>query len=467
MTFNTFTFWVFLAIVLVVYFRLTHRQQNVMLLVASYVFYGWWDWRFLSLLAASTLLDYTTALLMDGTPHRWLRKRYLLLSVVGNLGLLGFFKYFNFFTHEFAHLSATLGLPIELHTLNIILPAGISFYTFQTLSYAVDVYRGAISARRNLIDFALFVSFFPQLVAGPIERAGDLLPQVERPRTVSSTDWRDGAYYIVYGLFLKIFVADSVAFVVEAVFGNPQQYHSTEVLVALYAFAVQLYSDFAGYSLIAIGVARWLGFRLTLNFRRPYFAASPREFWQRWHITLSTWLRDYVFMPLGGYRRGRWLAYRNLMLTMIVMGLWHGAAWTFVSVGVLHGMLLCADYIFRFKRRRHPNGIGRWFGVLVTFHLVILTFLPFRARSMAEAWLMLKALLGPFTISSFSIGAFALLLFTCGPLFLYELWLERQEDESAVTHVHWLARGSIYAYAAVMVVFFGSVSAYGFIYFRF
>ena len=319
------------------YFRL----QNGILLIASYVFYGFWDWRFLALLFVSTVVDYNLALLIEKSESPGERKALLAASICVNLGILGFFKYFGFFAESFASLLNSFGFQSSTPFFNIVLPVGISFYTFQTMSYTIDVYRRKLPATRNFFDFALFVSFFPQLVAGPIERATKLLPQVLQPRKFSQSNFVEGFYLIILGLFKKVVIADNMAPIVNYIFSRDVSTLSgAEVLVGVYAFAFQIYGDFAGYTDIARGVAKWLGFDLMLNFRMPYFATSPSDFWQRWHISLSSWLRDYLYIPLGGNRQGTLLTYRNLMLTMVLGGLWHGAAWTFVAWGFFHGLIL-------------------------------------------------------------------------------------------------------------------------------
>ncbi|MDA1306433.1 MAG: MBOAT family protein, partial [Acidobacteria bacterium] len=310
-----------------------------MLLVASYVFYGAWDYRFLSLLGISTIIDYVVALRMADAAGRH-RKAWLIVSLVTNLGLLGFFKYFNFFVDSGNALLIALGvdpMPMRLH---IVLPVGISFYTFQTLSYTIDVYRGKLDPTRSLRDFALFVAYFPQLVAGPIERATHLLPQVLNPRRLSMPLLHQGLWLISWGLFKKMVIANNLAIVVDRTFAAGSGATGAEYLIAIYAFAFQIYCDFSGYSDIARGLAALMGIDLMVNFNNPYAATNPREFWRRWHISLSTWLRDYLYVPLGGNRGALWQTYRALMLTMLLGGIWHGAQWTFVVWGLYHGVWL-------------------------------------------------------------------------------------------------------------------------------
>ncbi len=305
-----------------------------MLLAASYVFYGWWDWRFLSLILLSSVVDFVCGGMLDQSRGRERsvrsRRGILGLSVAMNLGLLGFFKYFGFFVESAQALLGSFGLPWGLDSLEIGLPVGISFYTFQTMSYTIDVYRGKMTSTRRLDDFMLFVAFFPQLVAGPIERASHLLPQIEKPRHATAEEFCSGAELLLVGAFFKMVVGDNMAPYVNTVFHSSDP-GGASVALASVAFAFQIYADFAGYSLIARGVARMLGFDIAANFWVPYISRSPSEFWRRWHISLSSWLRDYLYISLGGNRRGQWKTYRNLCLTMLLGGLWHGASWTFVA----------------------------------------------------------------------------------------------------------------------------------------
>jgi alginate O-acetyltransferase complex protein AlgI len=337
MTFHSLAFVVFLVLVVSIYWRLPHRGQNALLLGASYVFYGWVHPWFVGIMLVSTSVDYWAGQRMEDDPAN--RKRYLAASLGVNLGMLGFFKYFNFFIDNVRIVLGSLGLHAAPPTLEILLPAGISFYTFQALSYTIDIYRGEMRARRNPIDFALFVAFFPHLVAGPIMRAQNLLRQVEAERTFSVDAARSGAILIAWGFFKKLVVADNVAVIAGRIFGH--QDPSFELIwVGVFAFGVQIYADFSAYSDIARGVARWLGFELIVNFNHPYIAHSPTDFWRRWHISLSTWFRDYVYIPLGGSRVPSPQRETNLVATFLLSGLWHGASWNFVLWGLYHGTLL-------------------------------------------------------------------------------------------------------------------------------
>ncbi|PIT98255.1 MAG: membrane-bound O-acyltransferase family protein [Candidatus Andersenbacteria bacterium CG10_big_fil_rev_8_21_14_0_10_54_11] len=400
LTFNTPWFFLFFAAVYLIYLALPRRKQNYVLLAASYLFYASWDWRFVGLIAFSTILDYGIGLKLHQTDNRRYRQAWLICSVAINLGVLGFFKYVGFFAANLQHLAATVGLTLSLPVLHIILPVGISFYTFQTISYTIDIYRHRLNATRNLADFALFVAFFPQLVAGPIERASRLLPQIAANRRLTDSRITHGTYLILWGLFKKIVVADTLAELVDPVFAAPPPYRAAAVLMALYAFAWQIYSDFSGYTDIARGISKLMGFELMLNFDTPYLAANPQEFWRRWHISLSSWLRDYVYIPLGGSRYGRLATVRNLFTTIVLGGLWHGAAWTFMAWGTYHGLLLLLHRLLQPVLRRsdaitHTVWKQRvWLGVRIGifFHLTLGGWLLFRAESLRQAFVMLASL---------------------------------------------------------------------------
>ena len=346
MLFNSLVFLGFLSVVLMVYPRLHWRRQNLFLLAASYYFYGTWDWRFTSLLMISTVVDYFVGQRIHMATEIRRRKLLLTISVMVNLGILGFFKYFNFFVDSLGVLLDGAGFDPHLPVLRIILPVGISFYTFQTMSYTIDIYRKRMEPTRNFIDFALFVSFFPQLVAGPIERARVLLPQIAAPRQVTRPMITSGLNLMLMGYLKKVAIADTLAPLVDQIFSQPAGLDTGTLLTGVYAFAFQVYGDFSGYSDIARGVSRLLGFELLENFNAPYLSRSITEFWRRWHISLSTWLRDYLYIGLGGNRKGEFRTYINLFLTMLLAGLWHGAAWTFVVFGALHGVYLTVEKIW-------------------------------------------------------------------------------------------------------------------------
>jgi len=345
MLFDTPVYFAFLVLVVIAYWWLRHRyRQNVFLLAASYVFYGWWDWRFLGLIIASTIVDFFCAKAIEDTENVRARRVLLAISVTLNLTFLGAFKYFNFFADSFSALLHGLGVHIAPPVLRVILPPGISFYTFQELAYIVDVYHGRLKASRSLVDYALFISLFPHLIAGPIQRPSHLLPQVQRTRDLDYDRFFDGLLLILSGLFRKVVIADNCALLADAAFNGRLGPPSTVVvLIGVYAFSWQIYGDFSGYSDIARGSAQLLGFHFMVNFRQPYLATSLQDFWRRWHISLSTWLRDYLYIPLGGNQHGERQTYRNLLITMLLGGLWHGANWTFVIWGAIHGARLAVE----------------------------------------------------------------------------------------------------------------------------
>ncbi|HVS85889.1 MAG TPA: MBOAT family protein [Gaiellaceae bacterium] len=386
MLFPTVTFAVFFLIVLPVSWLLMPRPRlwRPFILLASYVFYAWWDWKFVFLLAASTLGNWLGGELIVRDAIR--KRLWLALAVAFDLGLLGYFKYAGFLVSSVENGLTRLGLPAPTSLVGVVLPVGISFYTFMALSYVVDVYRGELETV-PLPRFAVWLSFFPHLVAGPIVRGSELLPQLETPRDPREVDVTRAIFLIVSGLFLKVVIANHLAtHVVDDVFASPQSHSSLEVLVAVYGYAVQIFADFCGYTNIAIGIALLLGFRFPQNFANPYTAVSLQDFWRRWHMTLSRWLRDYLYIPLGGNRKGKLLTYRNLLLTMLLGGLWHGAAWTFVAWGGIHGAGLTVERLWRdWRGPRASTAWTRWLGRLVTFHVVCLGWIFFRAASFGRA----------------------------------------------------------------------------------
>ena len=400
MIFTTPQFAVFFVLFFLVYGALPERARKGWLLGASYFFYGSWNAKFLLLIAGSTLLDFYIGRALTQTDDAHRRRRLVTLSVAANLGALGFFKYCNFFVESAVTGLAALGLEVSAPTLQIVLPVGISFYTFQTMSYTIDIYRERLEPTHSLLDFALFVAFFPQLVAGPIERASHLLPQI-----VEITKRRadlSGFGLIALGIFKKAVIADNIATIVDATYADPSNTYAAALWFGTYAFAIQIYCDFSGYSDIAIGIGRLLGLEIVENFRAPYAAAGPSELWRRWHISLSSWLRDYLYIPLGGNHGGWWYMRRNLMLTMLLGGLWHGASWNFVLWGAFHGLLLVVfrPGIFAAAAERLD---ARWFTRVPTlvvrrfvfFHLVCIGWALFRARSLADCGVLLRKLLDP------------------------------------------------------------------------
>ncbi len=506
MLFNSFAFGGFFVVVYALYLICARRLvvQNAVLLMASYFFYGCWDWRFLGLIWLSTIIDYLCGRELDKridnrqstidnregahacSPRA--RKAILLFSVAANLGILGFFKYFDFFAGSAASLLKTIGLPMETRLLNLVLPVGISFYTFQTLSYTIDVYRGRIRSHKSLLDFAVFVAFFPQLVAGPIVRAREFLPQVSRPRRLNLEQVYEGGYLILWGLFKKVVIADNLAILVDQVFLTDSLHPEAggryllggAVLVAMYAFALQIYCDFSGYSDIARGCAKMMGFEIRLNFNLPYFASNPAEFWRRWHISLSTWLRDYLYIPLGGSRKGPRRTCISLALTMVLGGLWHGAAWTFVLWGVYHGALLIAHrammpWIDRVAGNwpERNRRVARWIAVFVFFHLVCFGWLIFRAESLGQIGSMLQALTTPWlwwliagSNTLAGTGMWTLLGFAA-PLVVMQIAQHRSGDLNVLLRMPALVRGCAYVVMFYGLVFYEGGLHRQFIYFQF
>jgi D-alanyl-lipoteichoic acid acyltransferase DltB (MBOAT superfamily) len=383
--FPTVTFAVFFLIVLPVSWALMRHQSvwRAWILLASYVFYAWWDWRFVLLLAASTVVNHVLAVAIHRTAAIGARKVLLGLAIAFDLGFLGYFKYANFF------LSTTDNVAGTSFIAHVVLPVGISFYSFMAISYVVDTYRGEL-VPASFARFAVFQAFFPHLVAGPIVRASELLPQLARPRDPRQVDVSRAFLLIVSGLFLKVVIANHLATsIVDEVFAAPDRHSSLEVLFGIYGYAVQIFADFCGYTNIAIGIALLLGFEFPQNFASPYTAVSLQDFWRRWHMTLSRWLRDYLYIPLGGNRKGSLKTYRNLMLTMLLGGLWHGAAWTFVVWGGIHGLGLCVE---RATGWRPTSSAAQWLGRIVTFHVVCFAWIFFRADSFARAWEVIRRL---------------------------------------------------------------------------
>jgi D-alanyl-lipoteichoic acid acyltransferase DltB (MBOAT superfamily) len=406
MLFNSFEFIVFLVLVFMLYWFVFAKRlkiQNGLLLVSSYVFYGWWDYRFLGLILLSTVVDYLAGRALQHQKGSQVRKAILLSSVFFNISLLGFFKYYNFFITSWVALFASLGYNItSLSTLNIILPVGISFYTFQTMSYTIDVYRGQMRATKDFISFAAFVSFFPQLVAGPIERAANLLPQMRQKRVFQYSQGVDGMRLILWGLFKKVVIADSLAPEVDYIFSNYTDVGSGTLLLGAVYFSFQIYGDFSGYSDIAIGVSKLFGFELMSNFKFPYFSRNISEFWHRWHISLSTWFRDYLYFPLGGSRVSRPKAIRNIFIIFLVSGFWHGANWTFLVWGGIHALLYLPSFFFKTNVKYKGTMVaqGRRFPTAVetvrmcsTFSMVALAWIFFRSANVRDAWGYLRGIM--------------------------------------------------------------------------
>jgi alginate O-acetyltransferase complex protein AlgI len=471
MLFDSTAYVLFLILVVLVYWRLPFRKQNYFLLAASYFFYGWWDWRFLILMAGSTLVDYLVARKIAASSNERTRRLLLLFSIVLNFSFLGVFKYFNFFVDSTARLAALLGLKqIPVSVWRILLPPGISFYTFQEVAYIVDVYHRKLEPAKSLLDYALFISLFPHLIAGPIQRPSHLLPQVQKPRSWDPAKAFDGLILILEGLFRKVVIADNCALIANAAFGGSFGGPNTmTVLLGTYAFAWQIYGDFSGYSSIARGSAQLLGFHFMVNFRQPYLAESLQDFWRRWHISLSTWLRDYLYIPLGGNRLGNFRTYINLMLTMLLGGLWHGANWTFVVWGGIHGVGLAIERLFtgaKGELASSPTFFAQWVRRIILFQVVCLAWIFFRVPSLHGAWEQIIGL----TIWQWSPAYLTALLFLgvyAAVLFLLDLQLEVSNAEHVFASRSYSWRIATGIAFCVLITLFGANQESAFIYFRF
>lgn len=463
------------------------KQQNGLILLASYFFYGMWDWRFLGLLIISTLTDFIVGLLMERAQNNK-RKALLLTSLIVNLGILGYFKYFNFFIESFMTLFPNLTSGDEL-LLSIVLPAGISFYTFQTLSYSIDIYKGAIKPERNIVSFAAFVAFFPQLVAGPIERASNLLPQINTDRSVTAKGILLGSRLFLWGCFKKLVVADNLAELVDPIFLAPESYNSITLLIAGYCFALQIYCDFSGYTDMARGLAKMMGFRLSINFNLPYLSQSITEFWRRWHITLSTWFRDYIYIPLGGNRDGKYRTIRNSLITFLVSGIWHGAGWTFILWGACHGALVSIELLLRGSRFHITlSKIPRFIRIIITFNIVTFLWILFRSPDLNLFYRYIRSMYN--NIPSFNIifsgntwsdvfYAFleqasaigvnnAILLFVFSwLLIIVELCQFKFNDHHFDLKINFFLRNLLYSFAIIGLILFASENGQAFIYFQF
>jgi alginate O-acetyltransferase complex protein AlgI len=478
MLFDSPAYFVFLIAVVLAYWRLSHRTQNIFLLIASYFFYGWWDWRFLALMIGSTTMDFLIAQKIAPSRLHRNRKAWFVFSLVLNFAILGVFKYFDFFASSLLGALDTVGIHhIPPPLIRIILPPGISFYTFQEVAYIVDVYKGRLEPARSFVDYGLFISLFPHLIAGPIQRPAHLLPQVQKNRTVDGDRIFDGMMLIFSGLLRKCVVADNCALLVDAAFsGRLGPPNFWVVLIGTYGFAWQVYGDFSGYSDIARGSAQLLGFHFIVNFRQPFLAQRLQEFWRRWHISLSSWLRDYLYIPLGGSASGQPKTSRNLLLTMILAGLWHGANWTFVVFGAIHGVVLAGErYFFPSKAKPGdaallPRGPAGFFSVwaqrILTFNLFCLSLVFFRAISLRSA-LQLLAGLSNFKWRSEYATAIVMLCIFCLPLFVVDLLLEAGNQEYPFAKASYAVRTGLAALAFVVLAFFSGNNLNAFIYFQF
>ncbi len=481
MLFNSIDFAIFLPIVFLLYWFVVHKNlklQNFLIVLSSYVFYGWWDWRFLSLILFSTIVDYSVGLGLEKQENPTKRKLLLLTSILVNLGFLGFFKYYNFFLENLVESFSFLGHPINPQGLNIILPVGISFYTFQTLSYSIDVYKKKLEPTKNFMAFMAFVSFFPQLVAGPIERATHLLPQFYKKRTFEYDKAVDGLRQILWGLFKKIVIADNSAQIANEIFNNSADYSGSTLVLGALFFTFQIYGDFSGYSDIAIGTSRLFGFDLMQNFNFPYFSRDIAEFWRRWHISLSTWFRDYLYIPLGGSRGRTWMKVRNIFIIFIVSGFWHGANWTFIIWGALNAIYFLPLLLLN-KNRVNTNTVAEgkylpsvkeFFQMGVTFSLTVFAWIFFRAENIGHAFSYIS---GIFSSSLFSIpqstemGVKRMIIITI--IFIVIEWLGRNEQFAIAKLGFKWERPYRYAfyYVIVLSIFLFAGQQQQFIYFQF
>ena len=478
MLFNSLNFAIFLPIVFLLYWFATNKSlkfQNILLLVASYFFYACWDWRFLFLLIFSTLLDYFTGIKMADAQNKTVKKFWFWLSISINLGFLGVFKYFNFFAESFANALLNFGVQVNPLTLNVILPVGISFYTFHGLSYVIDIYKDRIKAEKNFIDYSVFVSFFPLLVAGPIERATHLLPQIQKKRTFDYEKAVNGLRQILWGLFKKIVIADQCAKYANLIFNDSANYSGSTLVVGALMFTFQIYCDFSGYSDIALGTARLFGIDLLRNFAFPYFSRDIAEFWRRWHISLSTWFRDYLYIPLGGSKGGMWMKVRNTFIIFLVSGFWHGANWTFIIWGLLNALYIMPSILLNTNRTNLDSvAKGKLFPsikeitmIVLTFSLTVFAWIFFRAENVNEAFLYIAKI---FTSTLFTLPTInPITLYAALLIFIIIEWLGREEQfaiaklgDKLPRMVRW-----ILYYVLIYTIFYHAGEEQQFIYFQF
>lgn len=470
MLFNTIEFLYFLPIVVILYYLIPHKYRWIMLLAASYYFYMCWRADYIILIAISTLIDYFCALRMERHTEKKRRKKYLILSLTSNLGLLGAFKYYNFFSGNLNHLFEKLDFTHQLPAFQLLLPVGISFYTFQTLSYSIDVYQGKAKAERHLGYFALFVSYFPQLVAGPIERFTSLSPQLLQDHKFSYVNLANGLRLILFGLFIKMVIADNLSVYVDQIYKMPETWNSLSIIIGFVFYSFQIYSDFYGYSTIAIGSAMLIGVHLMDNFKTPYMARSVKEFWERWHISLSTWFQSYLYFPLGGNRVSKFRWMLNILVVFIVSGLWHGANWTFLIWGGIWGFLYLAEYVTNKVvgwRTVSANFSGwHWIMAFKTFAIATFAWIFFRSQSLHEALRIIKLSLVNYSVDHFmKIETYVwvfLVLFILADMFLFNNRFDKWIDKR-----HFAVRWSVYAVLLFSVIVFAGVEDFPFIYFQF
>lgn len=473
MLFNSITFVFFFFFFFILFSRCPQKLKKTFLLFSSYLFYGWWDFRFLSLLILSTCIDYFLAILIDRAQSIRRKKLFLLLSIFSNLGILAFFKYYNFFADSLQDIFHLFGFVLTPATLHLILPVGISFYTFQTMSYSIDVYRKEIPPERHFLNFAIYVAYFPQLVAGPIERAKHLLPQLNLLPSPTQKQFQEGLWLILWGYFLKTVIADNIGKIADPIFSPTENpWSNLNILLGVIAFSLQIYGDFAGYSKIAQGISKWFGIELSANFNHPFFSQNPSDFWRRWHISLSSWLRDYLYIPLGGNRLGTWKTYRNLIITMLLGGLWHGAAVTFIVWGLYHGIGLS---LHRFiekknqKKNQKKKKFALFFSILPMFIFSSYGWLIFRSDSLLQIQQLTSGLLynwwWPLNFRDFYIETFWL-FWSFFIIICVELVQEQRQKEYLVSFegrwIDWFVGLSLFS----IIFLFGATSK-TFIYYQF
>ncbi|MEP5341498.1 MAG: MBOAT family O-acyltransferase [Algibacter sp.] len=472
MLFNSFEFLFFFPIVFIIYWLLKDdlRKQNILLLISSYIFYAWWDWRFLSLIIISSLIDFKAGSKIFTSNTKKQRKTWLFVSLIANLGFLSIFKYYNFFADSFTDLMNVFGWNPNDLTINVILPVGISFYTFQTLSYTIDIYRKQFQPTNNVISFFTYISFFPQLVAGPIERASNLLPQIEKKRVFRKDWFNEGIIQILVGLFRKIVIADTIGGYVDTIYADVELYNSTTIILATFLYAFQIYYDFSGYSDIAIGTAKLLGFKFNQNFNLPYFSKSLTEFWRKWHISLSFWLRDYLYISLGGNRKGIKITYRNLMLTMLLGGLWHGANWTFIIWGGIHGIVLSIEKYLKPTQFIDKAQAFKWLSYPITFSIVLFSWIFFRSKDLNSATLAINKIIDfdfsfPF-IGDINVFVNSIILLIIGILFDLYLFNKKIHLENFGAKFSFVKIALMSSIIIIIINLFYSTSN-NFIYFQF
>lgn len=473
MLFNSLRFLVFFPMVVAAYFALPYRFRWILLLLASYYFYMCWNYKYVVLILAATAINYMAGLLIGSTENKLKRKAFLAVGVVTSLGILFFYKYFNFFGDSLNVLFHQFNIKHTIPYYDVLLPVGISFYTFQTLSYIIDVYYRKQPVERHFGIFALYVSFFPQLVAGPIERSVNLLPQFYRKNDIDYARIRDGAILAIWGFFKKVVIADRLAEYVNTVYNHPADHTGLQFAIATFFFAFQIYCDFSGYSDIAIGTAKILGYNLMTNFRRPYFSADIREFWQRWHISLSSWFRDYVYIPLGGNRVAKWRWYLNLFITFLVSGLWHGANWTFVIWGALHGVYqVVGTRLKSISPKFRSSNLSFGANVLITFLIVCFAWIFFRANKVSEAFFIVKQIFSFTTYSGlvnlfqFKVDFFFSLLFL-SILLVIEIFLEKGTLANRIRSLSKPVKWALLFLVLAVIMVFGKWDEVNFLYFQF